>query len=309
MKVLTSIAAVTRSGLADMKKTLLDLLPPAMVASVLTFWAYAPATWTKPSWSITVAAWVTMALIQALELVAERHPGWRINWRELLTDMFYVGLSATAISWAAATFADDPVRAAKDALGIATPGIKDWPFLIQVGAVLVLFEFGQYWMHRLMHNNALLWSTHAPHHHVTQLNAMKGAVGNPIEMFLINLSILALFDFPQTALFAAFNVMTVVVAFAHANVRSDPPIWYGYFFTTIRHHSLHHTALSYEDTRWNYGNALILFDRIFGTYREGESAIVGQDERKRLSIGEQFMFPFRPLVAKFKAKRAASSGL
>jgi sterol desaturase/sphingolipid hydroxylase (fatty acid hydroxylase superfamily) len=89
-------------------------------------------------------------------------------------------------------------------------------------------------------------------------------------------------------------------------VKSDPPIWYSYVFTTIRNHSLHHTALSYEDTRCNYGNSLILLDRIFGTYREGESAIVGQDERKRLTIVEQTLFPVRPLIAKVQAWRAQS---
>ncbi len=92
--------------------------------------------------------------------------------------------------------------------------------------------------------------------------------------------------------------MTVITTFAHANVRSDPPLFYSYVFTTIRHHSLHHTSLSYEDTRCNYGNALILLDRMFGTYREGESEVVGQDERKRLSIYEQFMFPFQPMIDK-----------
>ena len=87
-------------------------------------------------------------------------------------------------------------------------------------------------------------------------------------------------------------------------MRSDPPAWYSFFFTTIRHHSLHHTALSYEDTRCNYGNVLILYDRIFGTYREGESAVVGQDERRRLTIAEQFLFPFQPLINRWKARSA-----
>jgi sterol desaturase/sphingolipid hydroxylase (fatty acid hydroxylase superfamily) len=32
-----------------------------------------------------------------------------------------------------------------------------------------------------------LWLTHAPHHHITQLNALKGYVGNPLELFLISL--------------------------------------------------------------------------------------------------------------------------
>jgi sterol desaturase/sphingolipid hydroxylase (fatty acid hydroxylase superfamily) len=131
-------------------------------------------------------------------------------------------------------------------------------------------------------------------------------VGNPIELFLISLSVVALFDLPEAAVFCALNVLGVISTFAHANVRADPPRWYSYFFTTIRHHSLHHTALSYEDTRCNYGNSLILCDRIFGTYREGESAIVGQDDRKRLSIWEQTIFPARPLIARFKAKQGES---
>ncbi len=46
----------------------------------------------------------------------------------------------------------------------------------------------------------------------------------------------------------------------------------------------------------------ILYDRIFGTYREGESAVVGQDERRRLSIREQFVFPVQPFLDRLKAR-------
>jgi sterol desaturase/sphingolipid hydroxylase (fatty acid hydroxylase superfamily) len=127
-------------------------------------------------------------------------------------------------------------------------------------------------------------------------------VGNPIELFLISLSALALFDFQETALFCAFSIGTVVSTFAHANVRSDPPRIYSFFFTTIQHHSLHH-SVEYENTRCNYANSLILIDRVLGTFRAGESAIVGQDERKRLSIWEQTVFPFRPAIDWYKARR------
>jgi sterol desaturase/sphingolipid hydroxylase (fatty acid hydroxylase superfamily) len=108
-------------------------------------------------------------------------------------------------------------------------------------------------------------------------------------------------------MFGAFNALGAISIFNHANVRSDPPQWYAYFFTTIRHHSLHHTALSYDDTRCNYGNSLILLDRIFGTYREGESSVVGQGDRKRLSIKEQWLFPFQPWIDAVRAKRAQSA--
>jgi sterol desaturase/sphingolipid hydroxylase (fatty acid hydroxylase superfamily) len=285
-----------------MKKILFNLLPPATIAVMLLFWAFAPAAWVKSSWSIILVASLATAFIQALEWFNERHVGWRINRREFFTDLFYVILGSTAIAWCTTKLAEDPLKNFKHSLGITTEWAMHLPFVVQVALVIFLIEFGQYWMHRAMHNWHPLWLTHAPHHHITQLNAMKGAVGNPLELFLISLSVVALFDLPQNAEFCAFSILTVVATFAHANVRSDPPRWYSFFFTTIRNHSLHH-SVDYEATRCNYGNSLILLDRIFGTYREGESDIVGQDQRKRLSIREQFIFPFQPLIAMIKAKR------
>ena len=289
-----------------MKRTFFNLLPPLMIGMVILFWAFGPAAILKNPWTIVVMSALITASVQALEWVAERHVGWRLDKREFFTDLFYVVLSASAIAWATRKFSDEPLMAVKHSLGITTEWAMHMPFLAQVALVIFLVEFGQYWMHRGMHDWTPLWLTHAPHHHITQLNAMKGAVGNPLELFLITLSVVALFDLPLTAEFCALNVLNVIGTFAHANVRSDPPKWYSYFFTTIQHHSLHHSAV-YEDTRCNYGNSLILLDRIFGTYRDGESAIVGQDERRRLSIWEQFTFPARPVIEKIKARQAAQA--
>lgn len=287
-----------------MKQYLFDLLPPATVAAILTFWYFAPVAWVDTWWTITVVSLVALAFVQMMEWVHERHKGWRINRQEFLTDVFYVAFGITVIGWFADNFADSPIASAKEALGISTPWLASLPFLLQVALIMLLFEFGQYWMHRWMHNNSILWSTHAPHHHVTQLNAMKGYIGNPIELFLISLSVIALFDFDKAAMFAAFNSLGAISYYAHANVRADPPKWFSFFFTTIRHHSLHHTALSFEDTRCNYGNCVILFDRMFGTFREGESSVVGQDERKRLSIREQFLFPILSWLERRRARMA-----
>lgn len=288
-----------------MNKILFSAVQPAMVAMVLFFWALAPAAWAKSPWSLVAATSLTTLLILSLELVNERHATWRLTKQEFFTDLFYVVLSATAIQWMTTHLADDQLKAAKHALGLATPWTMSLPFVAQVALVVVLVEFGQYWMHRLMHNATPFWLTHAPHHHLTQLNAMKGAVGNPLELFLISLSVVALFDLPLSAELCAFNVLSVISTFAHANTRCDPPRWYAFVFTTIRHHSLHH-SVAYENTRCNYGNSLILLDRVFGTYRDGESEDVGQDDRRRLSIPEQFMFPVRPLVTKIKARRATA---
>lgn len=288
-----------------MKDKVFNLLPPAMIALALCFWAFAPKALLDNPLTFVVSGPLIVVIVLLLEQVHERHAGWRLNRQEFFTDLFYNVLSGTVIVWLSDTLANDPLLALKETLGITTAWAAALPWLAQVALIVVIFEFGQYWMHRLMHNVTPFWLTHAPHHHITQLNAAKGAVGNPIELFLISLSVLALFDFDKTALFAAFNTTGVISTFAHANVRSNPPIWYSFFFTTIRHHSLHHST-DYESTRCNYGNSLILLDRIFGTYREGEGVLVGQDDRRRLSIREQTLFPFQPLIDRYKARRLAN---
>jgi sterol desaturase/sphingolipid hydroxylase (fatty acid hydroxylase superfamily) len=238
--------------------------------------------------------------------VFERHAGWRMNRQELFTDVFYFVLYSTLIPQIAYLLADVPLHALKESWGIATPWVAASPFVVQVALVMFVWEFGQYWMHRLMHNWEPFWLTHAPHHHITQLNAMKGAVGNPIELLLISLGVVALLDVSPAAYLAAFSALGVISTFNHANVRSDPPMFYAFFFTTIRHHSYHH-SVGYENTRCNYGNSLILLDRIFGTYKEGEGILVGQDDRRRLSIREQWLFPFRPLIDWFEGKKGEAS--
>jgi len=285
-----------------MKKLLSSYVQPAMVAVALFFWAYAPPGWVKSPWSLTIATSLTTMIVLALEWLNERYASWRLTKKEFFTDLFYVVLNSTAIAWCTDKLADTPLRAAKQSLGLTTEWALHLPFVVQVALVVFLVEFGQYWMHRLMHNARPFWLTHAPHHHITQLNAMKGAVGNPIELFLISLSIVALFDLPQAAQFCGITILAVISTFAHANTRCDPPRWYAFFFTTIRHHSFHH-SVAYENTRCNYGNSLILLDRVFGTYRDGESEVVGQDERRRLSIVEQWVFPFRPLIERIGAAR------
>jgi len=292
---------------SGMKQMVVDCIPPATLAAVVAFWYYAPAAWVANPWTLLIVSSVVTVFVLGLELVFERHEGWRINRREFLTDLFYFILINTVIGRLAYLLSEAPLLSLKESWGIATPWLMEMPFVVQVAVVWFVWEFGQYWMHRLMHNWEPFWLTHAPHHHITQLNAMKGAVGNPIELFLISIGVVALLDVSPAAYLCAFSAGNVVSTFNHANVKSDPPFFYSFFFTTIRHHSFHH-SVGYENTRCNYGNAIILIDRLFGTYKEGEGILVGQDDRRRLSIREQFVFPFKPLIAMIERKTSSKAG-
>lgn len=188
-----------------MKQSLINLLPPATIAAIWAFWAFAPSAWVDGPWAIMAVGLGTLAFVQLLELVFERHEGWRINGKELATDVFYVAFGYGVIGFLTETLVNGPLSELKQAWGIATPWLAASPFMVQVLVVMFVFEFGQYWMHRAMHNWTPLWLTHAPHHHITQLNAMKGFIGNPIELFLISLGVISLLDVDLNALFAAIT--------------------------------------------------------------------------------------------------------
>lgn len=181
------------------------------------------------------------------------------------------------------------------------------PFVAQVGLAVMLIEFGQYRMHRAMHNWGPLRLTRTPHRHITQLNATKGAVGNAIGLFPISLSVVALSDVPIAAVCCGLNLLAIVSSFARANTRCDPPRWYGSVFTTIRNHSLHRST-GYEETRCNYASSLILLSTASSapsaTARRRGSA---RGDRRRLSIGGADAVPRRPQIDRIKTPRADSA--
>src|SRR5579863_5315772 len=159
------------------KKTVFKYFQPATLLVLLLFWTLIPASLAKNANTILAVGIVLKLMGLGLEWVNERHASWRLTRTELLTDLFYVGLGYTVIRYARKDWGDAPVDAAKHALGIHTPGLEHAPFLLQIVLIAVMGGFTSYWMHRAMHNWRPLWQTHAPHHYVTQLNALKGAVG------------------------------------------------------------------------------------------------------------------------------------
>jgi len=165
------------------------------------------------------------------------------------------------------------------------------PLLVQAFLISFIFDFGQYWMHRGMHNWHPLWLTHAPHHFITQLNVNKGAVGNPVELFLIGLGVGGFFDFLPRAALLAGTFGLAVGTYQHINVRFNTPRWWRFLFNTTEHHSLHHSR-DYEASRSNYSNTWIIIDRLFGTCVDGEAELLGMEGGRKMSIRETMTYPF-----------------
>jgi len=225
--------------------------------------------------------------------VNPRHESWKLTWKEFVTDLFYVSLGYTFLGLIEGYMGSDAIIGAIqshfDLSKLAW--FTALPLLLQAFLIAFIFDFGQYWMHRGMHNWYPLWLPHSVHHYITQLNINKGAVGNPVELFLIGLGIGGFFDFLPRAAMMAGAIGMAIGSYQHINTRFNSPRWWRYLFNTTEHHSLHHSQ-DYESTRSNYSNTFIFIDRFFGTCLDGEAELLGMEGGRRMSIREQMTYPF-----------------
>lgn len=285
-----------------LKRFVFTWFQPSLLFALIAFWYYAPNSIAKASTAIGIGIGVKILLL-ALEWVNPRHASWRLTWKELASDLFYVGLGFTLLNLVERYIGSDVVIE-------AVQHDFDWdklawfmglPLLLQALLISFIFDFGQYWMHRGMHNWYPLWLTHAPHHYITQLNINKGAVGNPVELFLIGLGIGGFFDFLPRAALLAGTLGLAVGTYQHINVRFNSPRWWRFLFNTTEHHSMHHSQ-DYEATRSNYASTWIVIDRLFGTCVDGEAELLGMEGGRKMSIAETMTYPFAEGWKSMKAR-------
>jgi ornithine lipid hydroxylase len=144
---------------------------------------------------------------------------------------------------------------------------ETWPLIIQVALGLVIVELGLYWKHRLAHEWPWLWRFHAVHHSVTRLwffNTGRFHVVDTVTGLLVGIPVLLLLGAPQPVLLMVSAVTAVFGMLTHCNIemRCGP---LNYVFNTPELHRWHHSKDLSEGNR-NYGENLMLFDMIFGTY-------------------------------------------
>lgn len=138
-----------------------------------------------------------------------------------------------------------------------------------VAAVLVL-DLAVYWVHRLLHWQALGWRLHRVHHSDIDFDVTTGLRNHPLEALLVPflmLPVTLLIGAPPEALALSGLAMAVMDSFTHANIGLPPVIerplrW---LLVTPAMHRIHHSA-EQRETDSNFGMFLSFWDRLFGTY-------------------------------------------
>jgi len=144
---------------------------------------------------------------------------------------------------------------------------NDWPVAAQVGLGLLIAELGLYWGHRLAHEWPWLWRFHAVHHSTRKLwffNTGRFHFIDTLKSLLLSALLLALAGAPNSVVMWVGSITAYIGFLTHCNVRMHTG-WIGYLFNTPRLHRWHHSRDLAEGNK-NYGENLMLWDLLFGTF-------------------------------------------
>jgi alkylglycerol monooxygenase len=138
-------------------------------------------------------------------------------------------------------------------------------------ALILLVDLAYYWAHRMSHEINLFWGGHVVHHQSEEYNlsvALRQSSLQVIWTFGFSLPIAFLgFRTQDFALIAAFN--TLYQFWIHTETINKLPRWVEFVFNTPSHHRVHHGRdPKYIDK--NHAGALIIWDRMFGTFQPEE---------------------------------------
>ncbi|MDC3152695.1 sterol desaturase family protein [SAR86 cluster bacterium] len=140
----------------------------------------------------------------------------------------------------------------------------------------VLIDLVFYFYHRVSHRSRFLWAVHMSHHSSEEMNfavSFRQAWLGPISKipFFIFLPIVGV-DPTIIAIAGVISTLWGIVGHTQIIKNLGP---FEYIFNTPSHHRVHHGSnKQYIDK--NYGNLLIVWDRMFGTFElEKESVKYG----------------------------------
>lgn len=191
--------------------------------------------------------------------------------------------------------------AQENGIGLFNQVAAPWPVVL-LGALLSR-TFVSYWLHRAYHAVPLLWRLHRVHHSDTHVDLSLGLRQHPLDYPLRLGAFVAatiLFGLPlwAVAMVDLFLLATNLWEHLDARMPERAERMLGLVFATPEIHRIHHSAHQ-PQTDSNYGGGLIVWDRLFGTYRCPRSEQVeriglgDEDDRMAPSIGAQLMLPFR----------------
>ncbi len=154
------------------------------------------------------------------------------------------------------------------------PDLPFWSTWYGVLLALVFYDFCYYWLHRAGHEVALFWAAHVVHHQSQAYNlstALRQTSSGALLGWIFYLP-MAVAGVPPLVFVIVALVDLLYQFWVHTELVGKLG-WFDRVFCAPSNHRVHHAVNDgYLDK--NYGGILVVWDRIFGTYREEQDKCV-----------------------------------
>ncbi|WP_096667310.1 lysoplasmalogenase family protein [Polaromonas sp. AET17H-212] len=139
---------------------------------------------------------------------------------------------------------------------------------------LVFYDFCYYWLHRAGHESAVFWAAHVVHHQSQDYNlstALRQTSSGALLGWIFYVP-MAIAGVPPLV----FGVVVLIDLLYQFWVHTEhvPKLgWFDRWFCSPSNHRVHHAVNdNYLDK--NYGGILIIWDRLFGSFREEDEKCI-----------------------------------
>ena len=154
------------------------------------------------------------------------------------------------------------------------PDLAFWSTWYGVVLALVFYDFCYYWLHRAGHVVALFWAAHVVHHqsqHYNLSTALRQTSSGALFGWVFYLP-MAIAGVPPL-IFGIVALIDLLYQFWVHTEQVGKLGWFDRVFCSPSNHRVHHAVNDpYIDK--NYGGILMLWDRMFGTFREEDEPCV-----------------------------------
>jgi sterol desaturase/sphingolipid hydroxylase (fatty acid hydroxylase superfamily) len=222
----------------------------AIPAVLMVFLASAEMVWPRRQLELgRYPRWITHALFFVTNAVVGR----------LLSFVIVVGVAA---AWASAN-------------NFGLLNHLEWPWLAEAAIAFVILDFAVWLQHLAMHRYPWLWRLHAVHHSDRDLDVTTALRFHPFELIVSTFyksAWVALLGVPVIVALAFELWLNANALFNHSNIKLAPRAdhWLRRVIVTPDMHLVHHSIIP-SDQHQNYGFALTIWDRLFGTYAAYQS--------------------------------------
>lgn len=158
-----------------------------------------------------------------------------------------------------------------DNFRIFTIEINWWSSIL----LLLGVDFVFYWVHRWGHEINILWAAHSPHHSAEEMNffvAVRASVTQRLCSFLF-FWVLTIIGFHPVHIYTLVGIHLFIAFLHHTEFIPKLWRWIEFLFTTPSHHRVHH-GVNFPYLDKNYGEFLIIWDRMFGTFAEEKEKVI-----------------------------------